>query len=129
MALAGSFETQPPPAALFAPPQRSVPPSLLQYSDEGFAPVNGGSATGSLAIDVDDDTPVVTASTTQPVLTVDESNLATNATASFAGAAGSGYDETAGRSAIWAADGTELARAGADPGEVVVATLTGRVLR
>ena len=43
--------------------------------------VDGGSATGSLAIDVDDDTPVATASTTQPVLTVDESDLATNATA------------------------------------------------
>ncbi len=47
--------------------------------------VDGGSATGSLAIDVDDDTPVVTASTTQPVLTVDESDLVTNASASFAG--------------------------------------------
>ena len=47
--------------------------------------VDGGSATGSLAIDVDDDTPVVSASTTQPVLTVDESDLATNASASFAG--------------------------------------------
>ena len=47
--------------------------------------VDGGSATGSLAIDVDDDTPVASASTTQPVLTVDESDLATNATASFAG--------------------------------------------
>lgn len=48
------------------------------------------------------------------------------ATASFAGPAGpsgSGYDETAGRSAIWAADGTELARAGIEPGEVVTTTL------
>ena len=47
--------------------------------------VDGGSAAGTLAIDVDDDTPVASASTTQPVLTVDESDLATNATASFAG--------------------------------------------
>ena len=47
--------------------------------------VDGDSATGTLAIDVDDDTPVASASTTQPVLTVDESDLATNASASFAG--------------------------------------------
>ncbi len=46
------------------------------------------------------------------------------ATASFAGPTGGGYDDTAGNSAIWAADGTELARAGTRPGEIAVATLT-----
>lgn len=45
------------------------------------------------------------------------------ATASFAGSTGEGYLCTAGNSAIWAADGTELARAGFDPGDVAVATL------
>ena len=45
------------------------------------------------------------------------------AIASFAGATGGGYTTTAGRSAIWAADGTPVARAGADAGTVVRATL------
>ena len=47
--------------------------------------VDGGSAAGTFAIDVDDDTPVASAATTQPVLVVDETNLAVNASASFAG--------------------------------------------
>lgn len=45
------------------------------------------------------------------------------AIASFVGPTGGGYDETAGRSAIWAADGTVLALAGSDPGEIVRAEL------
>ncbi len=43
--------------------------------------------------------------------------------ASFAGATGGGYDRTAGSSAIWSPDGTALARAGVEAGEVVRATL------
>lgn len=39
--------------------------------------------------------------------------------ASFAGPTGGGFDRTAGTSAAWAPDGTQLARAGADPGELV----------
>lgn len=39
--------------------------------------------------------------------------------ASFAGPTGGGFDRTAGRSAAWAPDGTQLARAGADPGDLV----------
>jgi predicted amidohydrolase len=45
------------------------------------------------------------------------------AIASFAGATGGGYAETAGRSAIWSPGGTPVARAGEDPGELVKATL------
>jgi predicted amidohydrolase len=37
--------------------------------------------------------------------------------ASFAGPTGGGYDDTAGVSSIWAADGTALARAGTEPGD------------
>ena len=48
----------------------------------------------------------------------------TVAVASFAGSTGGGYAEAAGRSAIWAPDGTVLARAGTEPGEYVSATLT-----
>jgi predicted amidohydrolase len=44
--------------------------------------------------------------------------------ASFAGATGGGFGETAGASSIWAPDGTPLARAGAAPGEVARASLT-----
>lgn len=43
--------------------------------------------------------------------------------ASFAGPTGGGYDRTAGRSGIWAADGTVLARSGAGPGERARAVL------
>ena len=43
--------------------------------------------------------------------------------ASFAGATGGGYARTAGSSAIWSPDGTVLARAGGEPGELVRATL------
>ncbi|PZG18640.1 carbon-nitrogen hydrolase family protein [Micromonospora craterilacus] len=46
------------------------------------------------------------------------------AVASFAGSTGGGYSEAAGRSAIWAPDGSVLARAGTAPGEYVHATLT-----
>ncbi|HKX92808.1 MAG TPA: DUF5801 repeats-in-toxin domain-containing protein [Sphingomicrobium sp.] len=42
-------------------------------------------ANGTINIDVDDDSPLVTANGTQPNLTVDETNLAANATDSFAG--------------------------------------------
>ena len=45
--------------------------------------------------------------------------------ASFAGPTGGGYDWTAGASSIWAADGTVLARAGAEPGDVASARLRG----
>lgn len=43
--------------------------------------------------------------------------------ASFAGATGGGYDRTAGVSSIWAPDGTPIARAGTDPGDMARATL------
>jgi predicted amidohydrolase len=43
--------------------------------------------------------------------------------ASFAGATGGGYAETAGRSGIWSPDGTVLDRAGREPGGFAVATL------
>lgn len=43
--------------------------------------------------------------------------------ASFAGPTGGGYDRTAGRSGIWAADGTLLARCGTGPGETARAVL------
>ncbi|GIJ76297.1 hydrolase [Micromonospora phaseoli] len=46
------------------------------------------------------------------------------AVASFAGSTGGGYSETAGRSAIWAPDGSVLARAGIAPGEFARTTLT-----
>jgi predicted amidohydrolase len=38
--------------------------------------------------------------------------------ASFAGPTGAGYDQTAGHSAIWSADGLPIARAGAGPGDI-----------
>jgi predicted amidohydrolase len=43
--------------------------------------------------------------------------------ASFAGPTGGGYDETAGRSSIWSADGSLLDRAGPEPGEMARAEL------
>lgn len=43
--------------------------------------------------------------------------------ASFAGATGSGYDRTAGCSAIWSPDGAVLARAGIEAGDLARATL------
>ncbi|GAA4706494.1 carbon-nitrogen hydrolase family protein [Pseudonocardia yuanmonensis] len=43
--------------------------------------------------------------------------------ASFAGPTGGGYARTAGRSGIWAADGTLLARCGPGPGETARAVL------
>ncbi|MFY1576457.1 carbon-nitrogen hydrolase family protein [Verrucosispora sp. WMMD703] len=45
------------------------------------------------------------------------------AVASFAGSTGGGYVETAGRSAIWAPNGSLLARAGTAPGDFVRTTL------
>lgn len=47
---------------------------------------------------------------------------------SFAGAAGGGYTETAGRSGIWAPDGTVAARAGRAIGEIARATLVAESL-
>ena len=44
--------------------------------------------------------------------------------ASFAGSTGGGFDEAAGGSGIWSADGSAVARAGTEPGEIVRATLT-----
>ncbi len=45
------------------------------------------------------------------------------AVASFAGPTGGGYDRTAGGSGIWDTAGAMLAQAGAEPGEIVRATL------
>jgi predicted amidohydrolase len=53
---------------------------------------------------------------------VDDHGVAV-AIASFAGSTGGGYDPTAGRSAIWSNDGTVLAQAGRDPGELARAVL------
>ncbi len=44
--------------------------------------------------------------------------------ASHAGPTGGGFTRTAGHSAIYSADGTALARAGADPGGLARFTLT-----
>lgn len=46
------------------------------------------------------------------------------AIASFAGATGGGYTECAGRSGLWSPDGTVVAQAGQEPGEIAVARLT-----
>jgi predicted amidohydrolase len=46
------------------------------------------------------------------------------AIASFAGSTGGGYSETAGRSGIWAPNGTPVERAGRAPGAIVRAILT-----
>jgi predicted amidohydrolase len=43
--------------------------------------------------------------------------------ASFAGSTGGGYDRAAGRSGVWAADATEVDRAGTEPGSIARATL------
>ncbi|SHN47340.1 carbon-nitrogen hydrolase family protein [Cryptosporangium aurantiacum] len=45
------------------------------------------------------------------------------AIASYAGSTGGGFDPAAGGSALWAPDGSEVARAGTEPGEVLVVTL------
>jgi predicted amidohydrolase len=42
---------------------------------------------------------------------------------SFAGSTGGGFDEAAGRSAIWKSDGVVAAQAGTEPGAVARATL------
>ncbi len=47
---------------------------------------------------------------------------------SFAGPTGSGYPATAGRSGIWAPDGSVAARAGRAPGEIARATLSAAQL-
>lgn len=44
--------------------------------------------------------------------------------ASFAGPTGGGFDRTAGVSSIWTADGTAIARARSEPGDLVRATLS-----
>jgi predicted amidohydrolase len=45
------------------------------------------------------------------------------AVASFAGPTGGGFDNTAGRSAIWRPEGVAIARAGREPGDIARATL------
>ena len=45
------------------------------------------------------------------------------AMASFAGPTGGGFDNTAGRSAIWTPEGVAIARAGPEPGDIARATL------
>jgi predicted amidohydrolase len=45
------------------------------------------------------------------------------AVASFAGATGGGYEQAAGRSAVWRPDGAMVARAGSQPGSLVSATV------
>lgn len=45
------------------------------------------------------------------------------AVASFAGPTGGGFDQTAGRSSIWAPNGTAVTEAGSEPGEITRATL------
>ncbi len=49
--------------------------------------------------------------------------------ASCAGATGEGYDRTAGVSSIWSPDGSPVARAGSEPGELARATLHRTSLR
>lgn len=49
------------------------------------------------------------------------------AVASGAGSHGGGYEPAAGRSGIWAADGSVVGQAGSDPGEMVRATLRSAV--
>lgn len=44
--------------------------------------------------------------------------------ASFAGSTGGGFDQAAGRSAIWSPDGSTYARAGSDPGAIAQAMLS-----
>jgi predicted amidohydrolase len=44
--------------------------------------------------------------------------------ASFAGSTGGGFDQAAGRSAIWASDGIVIAQAGPEPGGIARVTLT-----
>jgi predicted amidohydrolase len=46
------------------------------------------------------------------------------AVASFAGSTGGGFEEAAGRSAIWMPDGTMISRAGPEPGAIARATLS-----
>ncbi len=50
------------------------------------------------------------------------------AVASFAGPTGGGFDATAGRSAIWAADGAVLAAAGTEPGDLARARVGPTIL-
>jgi predicted amidohydrolase len=45
--------------------------------------------------------------------------------ASFAGSTGGGFNSAAGRSGVWGPDGVTIARAGAEPGELARATLSG----
>ncbi|MFI6325250.1 carbon-nitrogen hydrolase family protein [Nonomuraea sp. NPDC050556] len=45
-------------------------------------------------------------------------------TASYAGSTGGGFDVAAGRSAIWAPDGSVAAEVGTEPGAIAVATLS-----
>ncbi|WP_394999521.1 DUF5801 repeats-in-toxin domain-containing protein, partial [Sphingomonas sp.] len=59
-----------------------VPLQVFTYT---VVDANGNSTTGTISITVVDDVPTILASSTQPSLTVDETNLSINASASFAG--------------------------------------------
>ena len=56
--------------------------------------VDGDSAAGTLAMNVNDDIPVATASGTQPLLSVDETDLTSDAAASFAGVFATAFGPT-----------------------------------
>ena len=63
-------------------PNNEVPLQVFTYT---VVDANGNSTTGTISITVVDDVPTISASSTQPSLTVDETNLSINASASFAG--------------------------------------------
>jgi VCBS repeat-containing protein len=73
--------TQNAPIAHAAGGDENNAPFTLSYT---VTDVDGDAANGTLVVNVDDDTPVVTANGAVPTLTVDETVLATNASASFA---------------------------------------------
>ncbi|MDN3557048.1 DUF5801 repeats-in-toxin domain-containing protein, partial [Halomonas maura] len=77
---------------------------------------------GSLAIDVDDDTPVVDAGAEAPSLEVDESDFATDATASFAAV----FAPSFGADGPGAGGGLSYALSVTDPASGLVDTLTGQ---
>ena len=73
--------TQNAPIAHAAGGDENNAPFTLSYT---VTDVDGDAANGTLVVNVDDDTTVVTANGAVPTLTVDETVLATNASASFA---------------------------------------------
>ncbi|MFM5885851.1 MAG: DUF5801 repeats-in-toxin domain-containing protein [Novosphingobium sp.] len=81
-------------------------------------------ATGVLAITFNDDAPTASASATQPQLTVDETVLATNATASFAGV----FTTAFGADGAAAGGGTAYALGVAAGATGLVDTLTGEAV-